>query len=255
MKTNRMSIYALVRRFACAMALLCAGDAWSEGNTVAAPQINPEFIRWQRRQNAPKNQANSSAATNAQTRTTRLLASPSGTGKAELISLPEGLTPTMIDFSYLNSLNSVNVGSVSGSIPPSHDPRDLTPVRHQDPQDTGIGTCWAQATVGSMETWLLLNGYGQNQFSVRNVVNREGWDGNSWYGGNFIRSAAYLLRWDGPVWENDDPYTNRNGVVNYSFDSPAVPPAYHVTYKQEQQATVHLRGKGGIALLSRRQYP
>ena len=223
-----MSIYALVRRFACAMALLCAGDAWSEGNTVAAPQINPEFIRWQRRQNAPKNQANSSAATNAQTRTTRLLTSPSGTGKAELISLPEGLTPTMIDFSYLNSLNSVNVGSVSGSIPPSHDPRDLTPVRHQDPQDTGIGTCWAQASVGSMETWLLLNGYGQNQFSVRNVVNREGWDGNSWYGGNFIRSAAYLLRWDGPVWENDDPYTNRNGVVNYSFDSPAVPPAYHV---------------------------
>ena len=229
MKRDRLFGNVLMRLAACVLAVFaCAGSAWGEGKTIAAPQINPDFIRWQRRQNTPKNQANSSAVTNAQIRTVRLLASPSGTGTTELTSLPEGLTPTMIDFSYLNSLNSVNVGSVSGAIPACHDPRELTPVRHQDPQDTGIGTCWAQASVGSMETWLLLNGYGQNQFSVRNVVNREGWDGNSWYGGNFIRSAAYLLRWDGPVWENDDPYTNRNGVVNYSFDSPAVPPAYHV---------------------------
>ena len=134
----------------------------------------------------------------------------------------------MIDFSYLNALNSMNVGSVSGMIPTCHDPRDLTPVRNQDPQDTGIGTCWAQASIGSMETWLLLNGFGQNQFSVRNMVNREGWDSDSWFGGNFIRSSAYLLRWDGPVWESDDPYTNKNGIVNYSFDSPAALPAYHV---------------------------
>ena len=228
MKRDRLFGSVFMRLTAyVAMAFACAGSAWGEGNTIPRPRLNPDFIRWQRRQNNTKHQVNAHAVTNTQKRVTRLLASPLGTD-AELISLPEGLTPTMIDFSYLNSLNSVNVGSVSGTVPACHDPRDLTPVRHQDPQDTGIGTCWAQASVGSMETWLVLNGYGQNQFSVRNIVNREGWDSNSWYGGNFIRSSAYLLRWDGPVWENDDPYTNRNGIVNYSFDSPAISPAYHV---------------------------
>ncbi len=145
-----------------------------------------------------------------------------------MVPIPEGLVPTTIDFSYLNALNSANFGSVSGKLPARHDPRDLTPVRNQDPQDADIGTCWAQATIGSMETWLFLNGFGQNLFSVRNMVNREGWDSNSWFGGNHIRSSAYLLRWDGPVWESDDPYTNKNGIVNYSFDSPAALPAYHV---------------------------
>ena len=135
----------------------------------------------------------------------------------EMVPIPEGLVPTTIDFSYLNALNSANFGSVSGKLPARHDPRDLTPVRNQDPQDADIGTCWAQATIGSMETWLFLNGFGQNLFSVRNMVNREGWDSNSWFGGNHIRSSAYLLRWDGPVWESDDPYTNKNGIVNFKI--------------------------------------
>ena len=225
MKRNSLLGKGLMRLAACAlMVSLGVGAVWGQ-DVIQTPRLNPEFIKWR---NKHKNSLpNSQADTNAQKRVRCVLTAKSESD-AELLSLPEGLTPTMIDFSYLNSLNSMNVGSVSGALPTRHDPRPLTPVRHQDPQDTGIGTCWAQASVGSMETWLLLNGHGQNQFSVRNVVNREGWDSNSWHGGNFIRASAYLLRWNGPVWENDDPYTNRNGIVNYSFDSPAISPAYHV---------------------------
>ena len=230
MKKDRMFIGTAVRLAALAvMAFAFAGSALGDGNTIPKPRLNPAFVEWQHEQKNPKPHANKSSVTNIQKRTTRLLASTSG-ADADLLPLPEGIVPTMIDFSYLNSLNSIDVRSVSGSLPVSYDPRNkgLTPVRHQDPQDTGIGTCWAQASIGSMETWLKLNNYGLNQFSVKNMVNREGWDSNSWYGGNFIRSSAYLLRWNGPVRESDDPYTNKNGIVNYSLSSPVLPPVYHV---------------------------
>jgi len=228
MRRDKLFGNMFMRLAACTlMAFACAGEAWGMGEIIPKPRLNPSFLKWQYEQKNPKPQANKSSVTNTQKRATRLLASPSAI-ESELLSLPAGLMPTMIDFSYLNSLNSMNVGSVSGTMPSRYDLRPLTPVRHQDPQDDDIGTCWAQASVGAMETWLLLNDYGQNLFSVRNMVNREGWDSNSWHGGNFIRSSAYLLRWDGPVWESDDPYTNKQGVVNYSFDSPAISPAYHI---------------------------
>ena len=202
-------------------------DAHGEGEMIPKPKLNPEFVKWQNRRRATTQAPSAPQSDITPKRATRLLSSNQETGP-EMVPIPEGLVPTTIDFSYLNALNSANFGSVSGKLPARHDPRDLTPVRNQDPQDADIGTCWAQATIGSMETWLFLNGFGQNLFSVRNMVNREGWDSNSWFGGNHIRSSAYLLRWDGPVWESDDPYTNKNGIVNYSFDSPAALPAYHV---------------------------
>ena len=194
MRRDKLFGNMFMRLSACALiAFACAGEVWGIGNTISKPRLNPAFVKWQHEQKNQRPQANKSSVTNVQKRATRLLAS-TPEADTDLLPLPEGLVPTMIDFSYLNSLNSMNFGSVSGALLPSHDPRPLTPVRHQDPKDADIKTCWAQASVGSIETWLLSNGHGKNQFSVRNVVNLSGWDtdNNFHTGGHHIRSSAYF---------------------------------------------------------------
>jgi len=214
-----------------AMAVLSVGSAL--GGVFSSAKPNPEYIKWQKRRHSMPVQ-NTPASTHPKT---RLLAA---SGEDEVFNprFTEGVEPSYIDFSYLNAINNRDVMGVADPLPRRHDPRDdytLTPVRQQDPQDTGIGTCWAQASVGSMETWLAVNGLGQHQFSVKNMVNLIGYDRGTdaskprgWFGGNAIKAAAYLLRWAGPVWESDDPYTNRYGVLNYFLVSDEFQPQYHV---------------------------
>ena len=130
-----------VRRSALrfALATMCAFWAFSgmanpqgEAMTIPKPTLNPEFVKWQNSRKPSNRQDASPQSPNARKITFRSLPSPTAP-EPEMVSLPEGVVPTMIDFSYLNALNSMNVGSVSGMIPTCHDPRDLTPVRNQDP--------------------------------------------------------------------------------------------------------------------------
>ncbi len=102
----------------------------------------------------------------------------------------------------------------------TYDLRDagkVSPVRDQN----GWGTCWAFATYGSLESSLLpaMN----LTFSPKNLINRQGLDGNENSGGGISRSMAYLTRWDGPVNETDDPYPVGNWTQSLAF-----PPAAHV---------------------------
>ncbi|MGL5151659.1 MAG: lectin like domain-containing protein, partial [Clostridium sp.] len=104
--------------------------------------------------------------------------------------------------------------------PSSYDLRTynrVSPVKNQG----AIGSCWAFATYGSLESTLLPSTL--TDFSENNLINKHGFDLGPNDGGNEQMSSAYLLRWSGPINEDDDPYT---GVVHPSPDG--LLPSRHV---------------------------
>jgi len=94
---------------------------------------------------------------------------------------------------------------------------DVTTVKNQG----GYGTCWAFATFASLESSLLKASNTWTDFSERNLAYRHGFDWGYSEGGNSYLSEAYLSRFDGPIYEIDDPYLymgtadNVTGPVNY----------------------------------------
>ena len=114
------------------------------------------------------------------------------------------------------------------SYPASYDLRSLgrvTGVRDQNP----YGTCWAFATIGSLESALMPASW---DFSEDNVVNGNGYSGITYDSGGWTEVAlAYLARWGGPVEETSDPYPSP-GVLD-------LPPVKHV------QSALRLPGRSG----------
>jgi C1A family cysteine protease len=117
---------------------------------------------------------------------------------------PLGYIPNPIDLSKIKGYKVPNFGILAYT--PAFDLRTSGKVDPMEDQDS-YGTCWAFATYSSLES-SLLPGQVVN-FSEGNMVNRAGFQGltpNS--GGNIFFAAAYLTRWDGPVNETDDPYSD-----------------------------------------------
>jgi len=115
-----------------------------------------------------------------------------------------GLVPTPLDLSEAFRHKPV-FKTAPKNLPLRYDLRDLgrvTPVRNQSP----YGTCWAFASYGSLESCLMPAE--SRYFSVNNLANRHGFDYGYDDGGGWTMSAAYLARWDGPVDEADDPYSD-----------------------------------------------
>jgi PKD repeat protein/C1A family cysteine protease len=125
-----------------------------------------------------------------------------------------GYVPPALDMSYLEGMAISDGPEIvlyslvkDGSLPSSY----MTQVSAVKSQ-SNFGTCWAFTTYGSLESTLLVGGDTTAwDFSEKNLVNRAGFDAVSPYGventgGNQFMSTAYLVRWDGPVLESDDPY-------------------------------------------------
>ncbi len=110
-----------------------------------------------------------------------------------------GHIPGPVDLSHLKS--EITAGFAQ-TYSPSYDLRTVnkvTSVKNQNP----YGTCWAFATFGSLESYLLPE---ERNFAEYNLANQAGFD-RAWdSGGNRFMSTAYLSRWGGPVDELDDPY-------------------------------------------------
>lgn len=175
--------------------------------------VNKEFVEWvAARRNAAK------------TRSLRFVERRDG----EFVG---GVTPEPRDMSHLRRRYAKTRAKVSqamndrGTIPISWDSRSdgiISAVKNQNP----YGTCWAHATIACLETTLLKNENREYDLSENNMVVRHGFyydptDGKFDFGGNGWKSSAYLLRWDGPLLETQDPYPNDNaGIV--------LPPAKHV---------------------------
>lgn len=80
--------------------------------------------------------------------------------------------------------------------------------RAPDVKNQGIlGTCWAFASLKALETSLMpetVLDFSEDHMSIKNSFQMDQNDG-----GEYTMSMAYLLAWQGPVLEKDDPYGDR----------------------------------------------
>lgn len=70
-----------------------------------------------------------------------------------------------------------------------------------------LGTCWAFASLTALETSLPAGT--QQSFSVDHMSLWEAVRNGQRDGGDYVMSMAYLLSWEGPVLESQDPYGDR----------------------------------------------
>ena len=131
---------------------------------------------------------------------------------------PLGLLPSPHDVSYFKYQPRVKVAS----LPSSYDLRQtnkLTPVRNQG----SCGSCWAFATYGSLESFLLPSQL--LDFSEQHLIDTHGYDWGPCDGGNLNMATAYLARWSGPLREEDDPYIYaQTEAVKHTQEVIMVPP-------------------------------
>ena len=113
-----------------------------------------------------------------------------------------GILPAPRDFA---NLAGTQISPMLFAAPASYDLRDqgkLTPVKDQGQ----YGTCWTFATFASLESCLLP---GETwDFSEDNLAWFHGFDTDGYNGGQYLQSAAYLLRWRGPFTEQQDAYAD-----------------------------------------------
>jgi len=114
-------------------------------------------------------------------------------------------SPLLLD-SYYSDMAVTN-----GVYPSIYDLRAynrVTPVRNQNPW----GACWAFAGTSSVESNVLTRYSLNDDYSELNLVNNTGFQRNINTGGNYTDIVAYYSRFNGPVYEVDDPYTNAGGT-------------------------------------------
>jgi len=122
------------------------------------------------------------------------------------VSMSELSDSLSYDYSWDINKNVATATDVSGATsiyPSKYDLRDKgrsTVVKNQG----SLGTCWASAAVGALETSLLPEEH--LQFSVDHMTMRNSFKLMQNDGGEYTMGMAYLTAWQGPVYEADDPY-------------------------------------------------
>lgn len=114
------------------------------------------------------------------------------------------------------SLTSKNKGA--RLLPYAYDYRQNGRVPAIKNQGT-LGTCWSFASLMALETSLLPEepmDFSEDNMSINNSFHLNQNDG-----GEYTMSMAYLLAWQGPVLEEDDPYGD-------SYSPPGLEPVKHV---------------------------
>ena len=120
----------------------------------------------------------------------------------------------------------LRAGDAAADLPARWDSRERGWVSRVKSQGS-FGTCWAFASLATLETQLLKKGLPEPDFSEKNLVNLCASSHSFDDGGNFDTAAAYLLRWSGPVAEADDPYVTGPNIWT-DHPSPALAAEVHV---------------------------
>ena len=93
-------------------------------------------------------------------------------------------------------------GNIS-AVPTRYDLRErgrMSVIKNQG----NYGTCWAFAATSALESSLLPE---ENMlFSVDHMSMSNSFDADQYEGGEYTMGMAYLAAWQGPVYEEDDPY-------------------------------------------------
>lgn len=113
-----------------------------------------------------------------------------------------------LDYDYVwnpqkNMATATDTSGAASIYPVKYDLREkgrTTVVKNQG----SLGTCWASAAVGALETSLLPEEH--LQFSVDHMTLKNSFRQTQNDGGEYTMGMAYLLAWQGPVYEADDPY-------------------------------------------------
>jgi PGF-pre-PGF domain-containing protein len=181
-----------------------AQESGGTGDTVQGAPLNPAFVTYMQKTQAPQKMMLSAVTHQATTD-------------------PLGLIPSPVSRPGVTVMPTYGAGPGGSAYPPTFDLRTsgkVSPVKDQ----TYFGTCWAFASMGSLES-TLMPATPAPDFSEKNLANLAGFD----YaipdgGGNMWMSAAYMTRWNGPVNEATDPYpSGREWSASGTY-----PPVEHV---------------------------
>uniref|UniRef100_A0A7V5XHP7 Peptidase C1 n=1 Tax=Thermodesulfobacterium geofontis TaxID=1295609 RepID=A0A7V5XHP7_9BACT len=132
---------------------------------------------------------------------------------------PLGYIPPSFKFPKVSKSLGINLVEAQ-ALPSKFDLRTVngtTPVRDQG----NCGSCWAFATMASLESYLKYKKSQTWNFSEQDLNQYHGFSLPECQGGNAYMSTAYLTRWSGPVKERDVPYP-------YVSATPGVPVVKHI---------------------------
>ncbi len=172
-------------------------------------------------------------------------------GKAVLKSddgRPLGYIPSPILLPIYDKNKIIKYSSASTNalaLPSKFDLRDVggvSSVKDQGP----CGSCWAFATMGSLESYLKYKLKQNWNFSEQDLNQYHYYDIGECEGGNAFMATAYLARWAGPIKEADLPYPYSNVST-----APGAPVVKHVQQvvalpKNITKIKTFIYNKGGV---------
>lgn len=114
----------------------------------------------------------------------------------------------------LNQVNIISDDLDERSIPYKYNYEDEERVPAVSNQGS-LGTCWAFASLTALESSLMPEE--RYSFSVDHMSLANSFNLGQEAGGDYAMSMAYLLAWQGPVLEKDDPYGD--GITNKELEA------------------------------------
>lgn len=127
-----------------------------------------------------------------------------------------GCMPSPVDYNF-DYYYQTKGNTEKTTLPKRYDMRDdgfLTSTKDQGK----FGTCWAFASLGALESYLLKNGVDSYDFSEKNMVTCHGFEFRYDEGGFLEMAAAYMVRRNGPINEKEDKYMTL-AIKNYCVEN------------------------------------